>query len=245
MESLNMRKMKLMSTPAFVATMILFAMQLPVKVTPDTMAHASTNITGNNGTEDVPNLVSTPPPLLSSIEQTGDANANRTNTIQVRPPTGNYTNATALVTEGPRQTITGRPAMGQVASQIQLGQNLPNAVTGNNVISIPNINITKEQAAKAEQEANVMIKAYYEKVKQEEAAKARQEAAALAAAQANQITTESTDEAEESEQAEEDSATTAPDETETNGEGEDEEQEEGDNEDQGDENENENQAEEE
>jgi hypothetical protein len=240
--------MKLISMLAVIATMTLlsFALQLTIKVTPDTkIAYASTNVTGNNETEEVPNLVSTPPPLLSSADQTGDANVNITNATQLGPPTGNYTNATALVTEGPRQIITGRPAMGQVTPQTQLGQNVPNADYTKNVISIPNINITKEQAAKAEQEADVMIKAYYENVKQEEEEKARQEAAALAADQANQTTTESTDEAEESEQSEEDTTTTAPDETETDGEGEDEEQEEGDNEDQGDENEDENQDEEE
>jgi hypothetical protein len=111
---------------------------------------------------------------------------NSTN-ITVSRPTGNYTNATALVTEGPRQIITGRPAMGQVAPQDQPGLNTPNAIPGGNVISIPNINITREQAVKAEQEANVMIKDYYEKVKQEEEQKARQQAAALAAAaQVNQ-----------------------------------------------------------
>jgi hypothetical protein len=193
-------------------SLLFFALQLSAKVTSSTFttAYASTNVTENSGTGDVPNLVSTPPPLLPSIEQTGDADANRTNTTQVKPPTGNYTNATALVTEGPRQIIqskptgnytnatalvtegprqiiTGRPAMGQVAPQNQPGLNTPNAIPGSNVISIPNINITKEQAAKADQEANVMIEVYYEKVKQEEELKARQQAAALAAAaQVNQ-----------------------------------------------------------
>ena len=170
-------------------SLLFFALQLSAKVTSGTFttAYASTNVTENSGTGDVPNLVSTPPPLLPSIEQTGDANANRTNTTQVKPPTGNYTNATALVTEGPRQIITGRPAMGQVAPQDQPGLNTPNVIPGGNIISIPNINITKEQAVKAEQEANVMIKDYYEKVKQEEEQKARQQAAALAAAaQVNQ-----------------------------------------------------------
>ena len=188
-------------------SLLLFALQLSTKVTSGTFttAYASTNVTENSGTRDVPNLVSTPPPLLPSIEQTGDANANRTNTTQVKPPTGNYTNATALVTEGPRQIIqskptgnytnatalvtegprqiiTGRPAMGQVAPQDQPGLNTPNAIPGGNIISIPNINITKEQAVKAEQEANVMIKDYYEKVKQEEEQKARHNPAALAPA---------------------------------------------------------------
>jgi hypothetical protein len=208
--------MKPISMLAVIAAMSLlfFALQLSAKVTSSafTTAYASTNITENSGTGGVPNLVSIPPPLLPSIEQTGDANANRTNTTQVKPPTGNYTNSTALVTEGPRQIIqskptgnytnstalvtegprqiiTGRPAMGQVAPQNQPGLNTPNAIPGSNVISIPNINITTEQAVKAEQEANVMMKDYYEKVKQEEEQKARQQAAALAAAaQVNQTT---------------------------------------------------------
>src|SRR5215204_4636441 len=72
-------------------------------------------------------------------------------------PTGNATNGTALVTEGPRQIITGGSTLGQVSPQNQFGQNMPNAVTGNEVISIPNVNITKEEAMKAEQEANLMI----------------------------------------------------------------------------------------
>ena len=262
-----MQEMKLISMLTGIAAMSLlfFALQLSAKVIPSTfmIVYASTNVTENSGIGNVPNLVTTPPPLLPSIDQTGDASVNRTNTTQVGSPTENYTSATALATEGPRQIIqpkptenytnatgprqiiTGRPAMGQFTPQNQFGQNVPNAVTGSGLVSIPDINITKEQAAKAEQEANVMIEAHYEKVKQEEAAKARQEAAALAAAQANQTTAQSADEAEESEESEEGSTTTSPDETETNGEGEGEEQEEGDNEDQGDDNQDENQDEEE
>jgi hypothetical protein len=105
-------------------------------------------------------------------------------------PTGNYTNGTALVTEGPRQIITGRPAIGQVAPQNQLGQNIPSPATGSNVFSIPNINITKEQAVKAEQEANVMIKAYYEKLEQEKQKEREAAALAAAAARSNQTTEE-------------------------------------------------------
>jgi hypothetical protein len=103
-------------------------------------------------------------------------------------PTGNYTNGTASVPEGPRQIITGRPGIGQVAPQNQFGQNKPVGVTDSSVINIPNINITKEQAAKAEQEASIMIKAYYEKLEQEKQEE-KEEAAALApaaAAQSNQ-----------------------------------------------------------
>jgi hypothetical protein len=144
-----------------------------VKIMADTAIDNSTNITVSRPTGNYTNataLVTEGPRQI----------------IQSRP-TGNYTNATALVTEGPRQIITGRPAMGQVAPQDQPGLNTPNAIPGGNVISIPNINITREQAVKAEQEANVMIKDYYEKVKQEEEQKARQQAAALAAAaQVNQ-----------------------------------------------------------
>jgi hypothetical protein len=100
--------------------------------------------------------------------------------------TGNYTNGTALVTEGPRQIITGRSATGQITPQNQLGQNIPNAATGPSSIIIPNINITKEQSAKAEQEANVMINAYYEKLEQEKQKEKEQAAALAAAAQVNQ-----------------------------------------------------------
>jgi hypothetical protein len=167
------------------------------------IASASTNATGNNQTKDVPVLVF-PPPSLFSSDHASNANANRTNATQEPPtgnytngtalgtegprqiiqskPTGNYTNGTALGTEGPRQIITGRPAMGQLIPQHQLGQNTS---SGNDVIRIPNINITKEQAVKAEQEANVMIKAYYEKLEQEKQKQKEREQAA--AAQANQI----------------------------------------------------------
>jgi hypothetical protein len=114
-------------------------------------------------------------------------------------PTGNYTNGTALVTEGPRQIITGRPSTSQVTPQNQLGQNIPNAATGPSSIIIPNINITKTQAAKAEQEANLMIKAYYEELELEKQ-RQEQEAAALtaaAAAQSNQTGGEEAEEAED------------------------------------------------
>jgi hypothetical protein len=101
-------------------------------------------------------------------------------------PTGNYTNATALVTEGPRQIITDRSAI-SVAPK-QPGQNVPNSV-----VNIPDIKITKEQAAKAEQEASVMIKAYYEKLELEK--QKEKEAAALA--MSNQTGGEETEEAED------------------------------------------------
>jgi hypothetical protein len=88
---------------------------------------------------------------------------------------------TAPASEAPRQIITGRSDGGQVTPQNQLGQNTPNAVTGNNdITSISSINITKGQAAKAEQEANAMIKAYYEELEE------KNEASALATAQPNQ-----------------------------------------------------------
>jgi hypothetical protein len=102
-------------------------------------------------------------------------------------PTGNYTNATALVTEGPRQIITDRSAI-SVAPK-QPGQNVPNSV-----VNIPDIKITKEQAAKAEQEANVMIKVYNEKLELE---KQKEKEAAALAAQSNQTGGEETEEAED------------------------------------------------
>ena len=119
------------------------------------------------------------PPILSFEPVRPDQFSTNSNP----KPTGNNTNGTALGTEGPRQIITGRPAMGQPVPQNQPGQSIPSATSGN--IIIPNINITKEQAVKAEQEANVMIKAYYEKLEQEKQ-KEKEEVAALAAAAAAQ-----------------------------------------------------------
>ena len=156
------------------------------------------------------------------VEVIADTGIDNSTSVMTSKPTGNATNGTALVTEGPRQIITGGSTLGQVSPQNQFGQNMPNAVTGNEVISIPNVNITKEEAMKAEQEANLMIKAYNQKLEQEK----QEKAAALAAVQANQTTVA----AEGSE-----GSTTATDETETNGEDEEEEVEE----DEGAENENE------
>jgi hypothetical protein len=79
--------------------------------------------------------------------------------------------------------------------------------------------ITKEEARRAEQEANIMIKAYIEKVEQEK----REKAVALATAQANQ-TAQSIDGIEKSQ----DDTAAAPEETETAEEEEDQEDEEGD-----------------
>jgi hypothetical protein len=64
----------------------------------------------------------------------------------------------------------------------------------NSVVNIPDIKITKEQAAKAEQEANVMIKAYYEKLELE---KQKEKEAAALAAQSNQTGGEEIEEAED------------------------------------------------
>ena len=134
------------------------------------IAYASTNVTGNNETEDVPNLVSTPPPLLPSIDKIGDADLNGTNTTQVRQPTGNYTNDTALVTDvGRRQIVTNQSAtIGQNIPPTQPGQ----IMDGINVTDISNLNITKEDAVKAEQEANVMLENYNKKVEQEKSLEA-------------------------------------------------------------------------
>ena len=90
------------------------------------------------------------------------------------------------ISSAPMQIIKGRLATNQVAPQNQPGQNTPNMATGVSPIIIPNMNITKEQAAKAEQEANVMINAYYEKLEQEKQKEKEQAAALAAAAQVNQ-----------------------------------------------------------
>jgi hypothetical protein len=210
--------MKVMSVLAIV-TMIMML----VKMTPDVVMTACTSAsaTGVNQTVNVPTLVF-PPPTSPSAELADNASLTRTNTsmtgsptgnytngtalvtegprqIIQSKPTGNYTNGTALVTEGPRQIITGRPATAQIAPQNQPGQNIANAPAGSNPIIIPNINITKAQAAKAEQEANLMIDTYYEKLELEKQ-RQEQEAAALtaaAAAQSNQTGGEETEEAED------------------------------------------------
>ena len=177
-----------------VIPLLSIALQLPERFSPSilTIAYASTNVTGNNETENIPSLITTPPPLLSSIDQRGNADLNNTNmtqrvnATQVRPSLGNYTNGTALAAGGQRQNITGGFSMDQNPTQNQFGQNTPNAITGGDIVNIPNINITKEQAAKAEQEANVMINAYYEKLEQEKQKEKEHAAALAAAAQVNQ-----------------------------------------------------------
>lgn len=217
--------MRMILILAVIATMSLlyFALQFSVEVTLSTImiAYASANVTGNNETEDVPNLITTPPPLLSSTDQTDSTGVNGTN-------------ATQLVSQKPTvlQPQQLRPQAGfgneRVGGQTFGGGNQTQQSTGDNTaVTNPLLKpITKGEAAKAEQEANVMIKAYYEKIKQEEEEKARQEAAALAAARANQTTTENTAEAEESEESEEDTTTVATDQTQTDGEDEGDEEEE-------------------
>ena len=195
--------MKLISVLVIV-TMIMML----VKMTPDVImtACASASENGVNQTANVPILVF-PPPTSPSAELADNASAIGTNASLKGSPTGNYTNGTASVTEGPRQIIQPKPTGNYTndsasvtegprqiitGRQNPFGQNIPSEVTDSSVINIPNINITKEQAVKAEQEANVMIKAYYEKLEQEKQ-KEREEAAALAAAaaaQSNQTTEE-------------------------------------------------------
>ena len=75
-------------------------MQLSVKVTPGTMmGYASINVTGNDETEDVPNVISTPPPLFPSMDQTGDADANGTNTTHDTSGTANTDSASTTASQ--------------------------------------------------------------------------------------------------------------------------------------------------
>jgi hypothetical protein len=136
------------------------------------IAYALTNVTGNNETGNVPNLITTtttPSPVLSSVDQGDGADVNRTNTTQSEPPT-----QTVLQP----QQFTFRADFG---SEIVGGQTVRGGGNqtqeSNNPLLEP---ITKEQAAKAEQEANVMIKAYYEELEE------KNKASALATAQPNQ-----------------------------------------------------------
>ena len=153
----------------------------------DIMVVESTNETQPSSTGNItygPPIISYEPikPQQSSFPVTNEADriptAGKNQTIQ---GTQNRNTSSA-----PTQTITGRLATNQVAPQNQPGLSTPNAIPGSNVISIPNINITKEQAAKSEQEANVMINAYYEKLEQEKQKEKEQAAALAAAAQVNQ-----------------------------------------------------------
>ena len=147
-----------------------------------------------------------------------------TNPEQSSPPGTNVTTSSPTVSKNqtmpgiqnsnissaPMQIIKGRLATNQVAPQNQPGQNTPNMATGVSPIIIPNMNITKEQAAKAEQEANVMINAYYEKLEQEKQKEKEQAAALAAAAQVNQTNNN----ASQAEGLQEDNATASAIETE-------------------------------
>ena len=147
-----------------------------------------------------------------------------TNPEQSSPPGTNVTTSSPTVSKNqtmpgiqnsnissaPMQIIKGRLATNQVAPQNQLGQNTPNIATGVSPIIIPNMNITKEQAAKAEQEANIMISAYYEKLEQEKQKEKEQAAALAAAAQVNQTNNN----ASQAEGLQEDNATASAIETE-------------------------------
>ena len=152
----------------------LFYVMMLAVISYSSSANASTisdpinNMTTSNGTN--PSMIVGPPRVVES------------------KPTANYTttiNGTLMSIGPPRESQPEpRPIIG-------------NEGASNNVINIPNINITKEQAVKAEQDANVMIKAYYEKL--EQGKQKEREAAALAAAAAGQSneTAEAEAEAEE------------------------------------------------
>jgi hypothetical protein len=151
----RMRSILILAVITIVVPFLSFELQFPLNVTASGLvlkAFASTNVIGNNDTVMNPNLINAPPQIFSPPSQTDDVN--RTNPMQVGSTPGNYSVDTTLPTESQGQTIADSSS---------------NALGGNNVINIPNINISKEQAAKAEQEANVMLEAYNEKVKQEKA----------------------------------------------------------------------------
>jgi hypothetical protein len=116
------------------------------------------------------------------IEVIAYTDNNSSTTITMSEPTENYTNGTAFITEGPRQIITDQSATSRIIPRNQPGKSMPDTVASDATSDILNMNITKEQAAKAEQEANVMIKAYYEELEK------KNEASALATAQPNQTT---------------------------------------------------------
>ena len=74
-------------------------------------------------------------------------------------PTGDNTNRTNLVTEGQQQIITNQSAsMRQIIPPTQPGQ----GIGGITLADIANMNISKEEAAKAEKQSNVMLETYYE-----------------------------------------------------------------------------------
>jgi hypothetical protein len=166
-----------------IATMLLLSieLQLPVKVTPSIaiIAYASANITGNNTSVDLPNPISTPPPLLTVPNRTVDV-PNRTN-IQIEQ------SVTKPLQPGPDANLGNdtNDTVGQTLAKNQMGQNTSNNATFMGPSLKP---ITKEQAQKAEQEASIMIKEYYEKLERDKQIEKEKEAieAALASAQANQ-----------------------------------------------------------
>jgi hypothetical protein len=135
------------------------------------IAYALTNVTGNNETGNVPNLITTttPPfPLLSSVDQSYGADVNRPNTTQLEPPT-------QTVLQSQQSTLRADFGSEIVGGQTVRGGN--QTQESNNSLLKP---ITKEQAAEAEQEANAMVKAYYEELEE------KNEASALVTAQPNQ-----------------------------------------------------------
>jgi hypothetical protein len=146
-------KLTVMLTIIVTLSTFLFPFQLSSKGIPGTMiAYGSIDFAGNNTTEDVPNLISTPPPPLSSTDQVG--NTNGTNATQEGPST---------VLQPQRSTPEAN-----FSSEIDEGQtigvdNQTLRSTGNSTfITSPLLKpITKEQALKAEQGANAMLEAYY------------------------------------------------------------------------------------
>jgi hypothetical protein len=134
------------------------------------IAYALTNVTGNNETGNVPNLITTttPSPLLSSVDQGDGADVSRTNTTQLEPPTQTVLPQQSTLRADFGSEIVGGQPVREGGNQIQ---------ENTNPLLKP---ITKEQAAEAEQEANVMIKAYYEELEE------KNKASALATAQPNQ-----------------------------------------------------------
>jgi hypothetical protein len=137
------------------------------------IAYATTNVTSNNETGNVPNLITTPPPLVSSVDRTdagggGAADVNITNATQLEQQTQTppQRQQSSLRAEAGSEIVGSQTVRGGLQTQ-----------ESNNSFIEP---ITKGQAAEAEQEANAMIDAYYEELEQ------KNEASVLATSKLNQ-----------------------------------------------------------
>jgi hypothetical protein len=175
---------------------------------------------GDNITEEL----STQVPAIQNITAGGSSNnhvqsignmtevpvnkINSTNLIAISPEAlqstqvGNDTTTNRTVIVIPPQPVQSKPTLNEpsIIGPPRIMQSNPQGAieSGDMRVNISAIKpITKEQAAKAEQEANVMIKDYYEKLDLEKQKEKEEALATTAAVQSNQTGEEETEEAED------------------------------------------------